>query len=281
MNKKTLKKISYFFKSLFSGIIGSAIFFLLAIMTFAITKLFFIIINRDLIISKYNMSAVFAIFLIFGFIYGINCFVKKNYFKHFFKPTWITLLIDAVLSGVIGFCIYIFLKNYIKLAIGIKEFFIIFVFFFVLNYVFSTSLVRVFEIITKAKKKTKFKKTAWTLAILFNPIFILGYLILFSLVIYNSIYVPCNVVILGVENNQYTAELQDLDIKQGEILISLDGNKINSLQNVKDYINSLDVTKEIQMETNKKIYFIQTYKTSDGERHLGLTLAQNICKKDY
>ncbi len=280
MKKKTIKKTLYFLKSLLAGAIGTAIFFLLAIFSFALVKIIYFIFGNDLLISKYNITLVFAIFMIFGFIYGINCFVRRNHFYNIFKVSWTDLMIDGVLSLLFSFVIFLLFKHSFKLQFTYKGYILLFALLFVLFYVFSAVFLKLYECIKKPKK-TKYKKSMWFYAVAFNPLFVLAYLFLFGLVVYNAFFIPCNVTVAGVDTNIYTANTAGLEIKSGEIILSIDGTEINSLQDVRAYIDSLDVTKEVLVETNKKMYYIKTYKDEDGERHIGLTLTQQICKKDY
>ena len=42
----------------------------------------------------------------------------------------------------------------------------------------------------------------------------------------------------------------------------------------------LKATKEVLLETNKNVYYVDTYMNS-GSRYMGLILAENYCKKAY
>ena len=75
MNSRKVKK---FFSSIFHGLKGSAIFFMLGVMFFALWKIVYIVLNKDLLLSKYVIAAVMAGFIIMGFIYGTLAYKKKN-----------------------------------------------------------------------------------------------------------------------------------------------------------------------------------------------------------
>ena len=118
------------------------------------------------------------------------------------------------------------------------------------------------------------------LTILFNPIFVMIYFWLFIIVAYNSVYVPCGVSIMGVDNNRFTVNTQSLDISFGEKLLKIDDAEVKSLNDVRNYINGLEMTKEVVVETEKGIYYIKTY-NQGSNKFMGLLLSQAYCERQY
>jgi hypothetical protein len=251
---------------------------MLGVFAFALAKIIYLILGRDLLLSKFNIIAILVIFMFLGFIYGVSSFARKNSYRKLFKMTWMNFLTDIILSALIAFIGYIFLRYNVGIGIGIKSLIMMFVLLFVLYYLFSSILA---NYLTPKRSRIKTHKARnAVLFILFNPIFIIIYLWLFGIVAYNSIYIPCNVTIIGIEKNPYTANTLGLGIKDGEKILSIDGNIITSLAEVKRYINSLPSTKQVILETDNNLYYIQTYEI-DGKRYMGLLLKQDYCERKY
>ena len=270
--KKTAKKIKNFLKTILSGLIGAGIFFMLSIIAFAIAKIVFLVLRRDLIISRYNIIAGILLFVIFGFAYGMSSYIKKNSYMKTMTPGWKNITIDVIISLVFTIITYIILKHRYYIMLRAKSAIVVFAFFLIVFYTFSALLVQ----ISKPPRTHKHKKRNIVLAILFNPIFIMIFLGLFIAIIYNSLYVPCGVTIVGTDKNQNTINTQRLEIKEGERIINIDSITITSLQDVRRYISSLKTTKEVILETENNIYYIRTY-TEDHNRYMGLLLKQEYC----
>jgi heme/copper-type cytochrome/quinol oxidase subunit 2 len=270
--KKTAKRLKEFLKTILSGLIGAGIFFMFNIIAFGIAKIVFIIQKRDLIITRYNIVATILLFVLFGFAYGMSSYIKKNSYRKTMTPGWKNITIDIVISLMFTIITYIILKQKYYILLNAKSSLLVFALFLVLFYAFSALLTQ----IAKPPRTHKHKKRNIVWAILINPIFIMIFLGLFITVIYNSLYVPCGVTVVGVDKNINTANTQELDIKTGEKILKLDDTKINSLQDVKRYIASLKTTKEIVLETENNIYYIKTYQ-SENNRYMGLLLKQEYC----
>ena len=258
--KKTAKKVKNFLKTILSGIIGAGIFFMLSIIAFAIAKIVFLILKRDLIISKYNIIAGVLLFVIFGFAYGMSVYIKKNSYMKTMTPGWKNITIDVIISLVFTIITYIVIKQKYYLMLRAKSAILVFALLLVLFYAFSALLVQV----SKPPRAYKHKKRNIVLAILFNPIFILLFLGLFVAIIYNSLYVPCGVTVMGTDKNKDTINTQRLDIKTGEKIVNIDGVVMKSLQDVRRYISSLKTTKEVILETENNIYYIKTYQLNNN-----------------
>jgi hypothetical protein len=158
--------------------------------------------------------------------------------------------------------------------------YVFFVVTFVLFYAFSALISNIHHHVTDKKRRHKLKKSTIALAIIFNPIFVLIYLWLFSMVVYNSVYVPCGVSVVGVDKNVYTGNTRNLDISPDDRIIAIDGHRIISLQDVRAYMNSLESTKEVQVETVNNTYLVKTYSV-DGKRYMGLLLKEEACPREY
>jgi len=272
------KKSKTFFKSLLSGIIGAGIFLMLGIFAFAIAKIIYLIIDKDLLLSKFNIISILALFMFVGFIYGISSFIRKNSYRKLLKLTWTNFLTDLIISVVLSFIGYLILRYSLNIGIGIKSLILGIIVLFITCYLFSAILA---NYLTPKRLRIKTHKARnMVFFILFNPIFIIIYLWLFSLVAYNSIYVPCTVSIIGIDKNPYTANTLSLGLTSGEKLLSIDNVKINSLQDVKSFTAGLSSTKEVTIETDKGLYYIQTYEV-DGKRYMGLLLTQDYCEREY
>lgn len=270
--KKTAKKMKEFLKTIFSGLIGAGIFFMFSIIAFGTTKIIFLILKRDLIITRYNILAGILLFVLFGFAYGMSSYIKKNSYRKTMTPGWKNITIDVIIALVFTIITYIILKQRYYILLKTRSVLLIFALFLVLFYAFSALLVQ----IAKPPRTHTHKKRNIFLTILVNPIFVIIFLGLFITVIYNSLYVPCGVTVVGTDKNVNTANTQELDIKTGEKILTIDDVKITSLQDVKRYISSLKTTKEIVLETENNIYYVRTYR-SENNRFMGLLLKQEYC----
>jgi hypothetical protein len=271
-------KVKNLFKSTFSGLVGSGVFLMLAIFLFAIAKIVFIIFKRDLLISKFYIMLILAIFVILGFIYGVSCFVRKNSYRKLLNLNWKNFLLNiiiAILFTLIGNWI---IRSNFGMKLSPRGYILLFVVLFILNYLFSSILVAYLAVKKKRPKQHNARNIVWI--VLFNPIFIMIYVWLFLFVAYNSIYIPCGVTITGIDKNVNTANTLNLDISHGEKVVSIDGTQIASLQDVRRYLDSLTSTKEVALETTNKIYLLKTYKI-DGKRFMGLLLQQDYCERKY
>lgn len=264
-----------FFKKFIAGIVGADIFLTLGILVFALVKLFYILSKKDLLISKYNIVITIAIVLLLGFTYGIRSYVKKNNNSKIFKLNKINFFLTLMIALVFSLATYIILKEGFNNDIGVKSVLGMTLLLIMLMYPFS-ALISTYLIHKKNKKSAKQK----ILVVIFNPIFIMIYFWLFIIIVYNSIYVPCGVMILGVDHNKYTSSTKNLDIPAGRLLISIDNTQITSLNDVKNYINGLESTKEVFVETEDNIYYIKTY-VNGNTKYMGLLLKQVYCERKY
>lgn len=270
------RKIKNFFNNIFHGIKGSAIFFMIGVMFFAFYKLIYIISSKDLLLSKYFISAVIAGLIIIGFIYGIIAFKKKNHHYKMYTMTKKNFIINFILTLIFTAYFWYVLRNRI---IPSNTIYLFFIGAFILFYAFSALISNIHHHISKKQHK-KIKKSTIFFAIVFNPIFVLIYLWLFSMVVYNSVYVPCGVSVIGIDKNVYTSNTRNLGITADERIIAIDNVNINSLQDVRTYISSLESTKEVAVETTKNIYLIKTYQV-DNRRYMGLLLKEQVCTRQY
>jgi hypothetical protein len=272
------KGVTRFFKSIFAGIVGAGVFLMLCVFAFSVAKAVFMFLGRDLLLSKFNIITAIAIFAFFGFVYGVSAYLKKNSYHKLLTLTWINFLVDVILSAIFTFLGYIFIRSMFGLMLGIKGFIAVFIILFVMFYLFSAILA---NYLAPKRRRVKTNKTRnVVLFIVFNPIFILLYLWLFGFVVYNSIYIPCTVSVVGTDANLHTANTLGLNITPGERILSIDGTSIRSLQDVKQYINSMESTKEVSVETENNLYYIKTYEV-DGKRYMGLLLRQGYCERKY
>ena len=272
-----LSKFKKFFNSIFHGLKGSAIFFMLGVMFFALWKLIYMVLSKDLLLSKYFVSAVMAAVIIIGFIYGIIAYRKKNNHYKMYTMTGKNFLINLALTVIFTAYFWYVLRNRI---IPSSTIYVFFVAAFILFYAFSALISNIHHHVTNKRRRHKLKKSTIFLAIIFNPIFVLIYLWLFSLVVYNSVYVPCGVSVIGVDKNVYTGNTRNLGIGADERIIAIDDVHIVSLQDVRDYMNSLQATKEVNVETVNNTYLIKTYSV-DGKRYMGLLLKEEACARTY
>jgi hypothetical protein len=272
-----LRKLKNFFNNIFHGLKGSAIFFMLGVMFFALWKLIYMVLSKDLLLSKYTVSAVMAAFIIVGFIYGIIAYRKKNSHYKMYTMTGKNFAINLVLTLIFTGYFWYVLRNRI---IPSSTIYLFFVATFILFYAFSALVSNIHHHVTDKKRRKKLKKSTIFLAIIFNPIFVLIYLWLFSMVVYNSVYVPCGVSVIGVDKNVYTGNTRNLGITPDERIIAIDNVKIISLQDVRDYMNSLESTKEVTVDTVNETYLVKTYSV-DGKRYMGLLLKEEACARVY
>jgi len=272
-----LRKLKKFFNNIFHGLKGSAIFFMLGVMFFAFWKIIYMVLSKDLLLSKYIISAVMAAFIILGFIYGIIAYRKKNNHYKMYTMTGKNFIINLILTLIFTGYFWYVLRNRI---VPSNTIYLFFVATFVLFYAFSALISNIHHHITNKRRRHKLKKSTIVLAIIFNPIFVLIYLWLFSMVVYNSVYVPCGVSVIGVDKNVYTGNTRNLGITPDERIIAIDGVNIVSLQDVREYMNSLESTKEVAVETLNNTYLIKTYSV-DGKRFMGLLLKEEACARAY
>lgn len=270
------RKVKKFFGSIFHGLKGSAIFFMIGVMFFAIWKLIYIIISKDLLLSKYTIGWVMAAFIVIGFIYGIIAYRKKNQHYKTYTMTRKNFIINLVLTLIFTGYFWYVLRNRVIPSNTIYLFFAV---AFILFYAFSALISSIHHSISK-KKGHKIKKSTIFFAVIFNPIFVLIYLWLFSTVVYNSIYIPCGVSVIGVDKNAYTGNTRNLGISPDDRIVSIDGVMVDSLQDVRNFMNGLEVTKEVKVETLSNTYFIKTYQV-EGRRYMGLLLKEDVCLRQY
>jgi hypothetical protein len=270
------KKLKKFFSNIFHGLKGSAIFFMLSIMFFALWKIIYMIASRDLLISKYTISIVMLVFIIIGFIYGVAAYKRKTYHHKLYSITAKNFIINLVLTIIFTGYFWYVLRNKIVPSTTLYIFFVI---AFILFYAFSALISNIHHHVSKRQHK-KIRKSTIFFAIVFNPIFVLIYLWLFSMVVYNSVYIPCGVSVIGIDRNVYTSNTKNLGISPDERIIAIDDMQITSLQDVRDYMNGLEVTKEVTVETTGQTYLVKTYQV-DGKRYMGLLLKEEVCMRIY
>jgi len=272
----SLRGIKKLFNNVFHGLKGSAIFFMLGVMLFALLKILYIIISRDLLLSKYTIAGTMAAFILAGFIYGLRAYKKKNHHYKIYTMTGKNFIINLVLTIIFTGYFWYVLRNRIIPSSTIYVFFFA---AFILFYAFSALISNIHHHVMKKQHK-KIKKSTIMLAIAFNPIFVLIYLWLFSMVVYNSVYVPCGVSVIGVDKNVYTGNTRNLGISSDDRIIAIDDVEVISLQDVRQYMNSLEVTKEVKVDTINNTYLVKTYSV-DGKRFMGLLLKEEACPRQY
>jgi heme/copper-type cytochrome/quinol oxidase subunit 4 len=245
-------------------------------MFFALWKIIAVIFSRELLLSKYTIMAIIAGFVIAGFIYGIIAYSKRNHHYKIYSMTWKNFLIDILLTIIFTAYFWYVLRNRL---VPSSTVFIFAIVVFILFYAFSALISHMHSHIQKKRHK-KLKTSTIVFAILFNPIFVLIYFWIFSLVVYNSVYIPCTVSIIGIDKNPYTMGTRNLNIGANEQIVSIDGVPIHTLQDVRDYMDGLGSTKQVSVETTNQTYLIQTYQIDD-RRYMGLLLQENICERKY
>jgi hypothetical protein len=273
MGSRAIKK---FFGTIFHGLKGSAIFFMIVVMLFALLKIIYIIASKDLLLSKYTIATIMAALIVIGFIYGMMAYRKKNRHYKMYTMTKKNFAINLILTVVFTTYFWYILRNKI---IPSSTIYIFFVAAFILFYAFSALISSIHHHVSK-RQHHKIKKSTIFFAIVFNPIFVLIYLWLFSTVVFYSLNVPCGVSVIGVDKNAYTGNTMHLGISPDDRIIAIDNVKIVSLQDVKDYMNSLESTKEVTVETVNNTYLIKTYQI-DGQRYMGLLLKEQVCPRQY
>jgi hypothetical protein len=269
----TLKK---FLKTLGAGILGAGIFFMLSIFAFALTKIIYLIAHRDLLLSQLNILVILAVFVIVGFIYGIASFVRKNSYHKVFKIGWTNFLTTVIVAAVFTIIAFFVVKGAFGLTFSYRINAYLFLFMCIMMYVFSSLLAVYF--VPKRQRVKGHKGRNLFFMLLFNPIFIMIYLWLFLIVVWNSMYIPCGVVITGVDKNMYTANTANLGIKPGERIMTIDDVKISSLNDVRNYINNLQSSKQVTVETDANLYYVNTYMIGRN-RFMGLLLKQAYCER--
>lgn len=264
-----------FFKKVTAGLIGADVFLLIGVMVFALIKIAYILMQKDLLISKYTIGLVIAAFLLLGFIYGVRSYNKKNINNKLFRLNWINFWMTLLVSLVFSLGAYLILREGFSNDIGIRSFVSMATILAFLMYPFC-ALLSTYFMLKRFKNKTKRN----ILTFLFNPLFVIIYFWLFVIVLYNSVYVPCGVSIVGVDYNKYTANTKNLGITFGERMLKIDDVSINSLNDVRTYINSLETVKEVVVETENNIYYIKTY-SEGNKKYIGLLLSQAYCERKY
>jgi heme/copper-type cytochrome/quinol oxidase subunit 4 len=217
-----------------------------------------------------------AAFVVVGFIYGLIAYRKKNHHYKVYTLTAKNFVINLLLTIVFTGYFWYVLRNKI---IPSNTIYLFFVLAFVLFYAFSALISNIHHHVSKKQHK-RIRKSTILAAIVFNPIFVLIYLWLFSMVVYNAVYVPCGVSAVGVDRNVYATSTKNLGIMPQERIISIDNVPVKSLQDVKDYMNSLQVTKEVTVETINQTYLVKTYQVDD-KRYMGLLLQEEVCPRTY
>jgi hypothetical protein len=273
----SLRGVKKFFGNIFHGLKGSAIFFMLGVMFFALWKILYMIISKDLLLSKYIIAGIMAAFIVLGFIYGLIAYKRKNHHYKIYTMTGKNFAINLILTFIFTGYFWYVLRNRIMPSNTIYIFFFV---AFILFYAFSALISNIHHHVTDKKRRKKLKKSTIVLAIAFNPIFVLIYLWLFSIVVYNSVYVPCGVSVIGVDKNAYTGNTRNLGISPDDRVISIDDIKVVSLQDVRDFMNTLEATKEVKVDTVNNTYYIKTY-SIDGKRFMGLLLKEEVCPRQY
>jgi hypothetical protein len=272
-----LHKFKKVFSNIFHGLKGSAIFFMIGVMIFAFIKMIFMIMFKDLLLSKYTIAGVMAALVIMGFIYDTISYRKKNHHYKVYTMTGKNFLINLILTIIFTAYFWYVLRNKLIPSGTIYLFFVV---AFVLFYAFSALISNIHQHITDTKKRHKLKKSTVFLAIIFNPIFVLVYLWLFSMVVYNAAYIPCGVSVVGVDKNVYTGNTRNLGISPEDRIIAIDNHEIRALQDVREYMNILESTKEVRVETVNNTYLVKTYSV-DGKRYMGLLLKEEVCSREY
>jgi hypothetical protein len=270
-------KLKKFLSGIFHGLKGSAIFFMLGVMFFALWKIVYIIISKNLLLSKYTIGWVMAAFIVVGFIYGVIAYRKKNHHYKTYSMTKKNFLINLVLTLIFTGYFWYVLRNKV---IPSNTIYIFFAVAFILFYAFSALISSIHHHITTKRKRQKIKKSTIFFAIVFNPIFVLIYLWLFSTVVYSSIYVPCGVSVIGIDKNVYTGNTRNLGMSPDDRIVAIDGISVISLQDVRNYMSSLEVTKEVAVETMNNTYLVKTYQI-EGKRYMGLLLKEEVCPRQY
>jgi len=275
------RKILNFFKAVLSGCLGAVLFFILSILVFSIVKIIFLLQNRNLFLSQYNIGAIIVAFLLVGFIFGALSYAKKNTYYKIFRLIPERFWLNGVIALVFSFIAYFLVKANYGIVLRFWPFVLLFIAFLILFYGFSAVTMHIYKaypFTRTARRKTTFRD--WILFVFLNPVFICIYLLIFGSVVYGSLFIPCGVSIVGVDRNINTANTVSLDIQQGEKLLSIDGISMNSLHDVRDYMNSLKTTKEVMVETPDRIYYVKTY-ADNGQRYMGLILKEDICRRIY
>jgi len=271
-------KASKIFMAIFSGIIGAIIFFILSMIAFSVAKIVFLLSNKQMIISLYTIGAVCLAFVIVGFIYGAESYIKKNSLKDAFRLKWRGFFLNVLLTALAFILMHFVLKQNYGLVMRFIPSVGLITGLFILFYPFSC-VVFSFK---KRMKKHKIRNIFFS--ILLNPVFILAALWLFIIAAYGALYVPCSVTIMGVDKNPGTIPINtlSLDISPGQKIVSIDGHKIVKLDDVRSYLNSIGTTKQVLLETEKNYYYVNTYRDQGtGKRYLGLLLRQDYCYRTY
>ncbi|MEM4637703.1 MAG: hypothetical protein QXK76_01585 [Candidatus Woesearchaeota archaeon] len=262
-----------FFRKLSTALGSAALFFTISIILFGIIKATYLLLKKDLFISKYTIAGTIFIFIILGIIYGIKSASKKNKYSKTISINKINFLMTLFVSITFTLGAYLIISEGFKTYISLKTLIGIFIILTVLMYPFCA----IFSLIISQKKTAK---KNYVFLILFNPLFIVMFFLIFTTLIYNSIYVPCGVIIKGIEENKNTINTKNLEIKSGEILQKIDDKEIKSISEVKKYLENIETTKEIQIETEKNIYYIKTYEENNNKK-TGLILSQAYCERKY
>jgi hypothetical protein len=261
-------------KALFSGIVGASILFLLCTLIFSLIKIIYLVANKDLLISRGNIALVTVILVLIGFIYGIRSYLKGNTYTKSLALNWNNFLLDFIISAIIAFIVFIILKYIYRAALPLYALLLFFIIGIILFYPFSGF---VSFLLLKQKAQHRVRNKYW--AFILNPVFVVIYLWLFGMILYNAVYVPCAVTILGVDKNPFTANTINLGIPYGSRLVSIDNNPIVSINEVKSYLSSMESTKEVSIETEDQIYHLKTYMVED-KRLTGLLLKQEYCARE-
>jgi hypothetical protein len=271
-------KASKIFMAVFSGLVGALIFFILSMAAFSLAKIIFVLSHRQMIISLYTVGAVCLAFVLVGFIYGAESYIKKNSLKDAFRMKWKGFFLNVFFTAIAFILIYFMLRSNYGFVLKSFPSAILIAGLFALFYPFSC------VVFSFKKRMRKHKIRNIFLSIILNPLFVLAALWLFIIVTYSSLYVPCGVTIMGVDKNPNTVGINtlSLDIAPGQKIVSIDSQKIVKLDDVRVYLNSIATTKQILLETESNYYYVNTYKDiNTGKRHIGLLLRQDYCYRNY
>ena len=267
-------------KNIFSGFLGSIIFYEILIVIFSMLYV-------SLFIRTEFYPDVFGIIfivlgwltIIVGFILGFKTRAKKNRYYKIFTPNKIKIIMSFLISFFLLIILYlisnkeypfILTTNFIPVDIAIG-FPLAVLFYAVLIYPFGSLCYYLY------KFKKKELKLFWLvlLLILLNPIFVILSVSISPLIEFSTLNEPCGVL---VDSFTEISPAREAGLQIGEIIIQIDEAKINSIKDLSNYFDKINYPKEIEIITEEKVYQFKLVKDTNKDKYvMGVNLKQEFC----
>lgn len=273
-------EIKNLIRNILSGFIGSLIFYEILIVIFSILYISLFIRAE---FSPNVFGIIFIVFtwltIIVGFIFGFKTRIKKDKYYMIFTPNKNKIIMSFLISFFLLLILYL---------ISIKEFpFIVKrdfipidpVIGFPLVVLFNTILIYPFSSLCYHLYKSKKKqlKLFWLilLLVLLNPIFIVLSYSISALIEFNTLNEPCGVYI---DDFTEISPTREAELQLGEVIVKIDDIEINSIEDLGNYLGTINYEKEIIIKTEDNSYRVNLVKHPEENIYvMGTQLRQKYC----